>query len=277
MTEIDTGTDTVRGEVRDRVGIVTFNRPDRRNALHPDMYDAVPRLLDRFFADPEVGCILVTGAGGAFCAGGDVRDGSTRRERADATVLSVGDATSNLTRSAKMVLQLHEGPKISIAALPGPAVGAGIGIALAADMRIAAASARLIPGWGTLAFSGDFGGTWLLTRMLGAARALAMLVGDETIDAPTALELGLFNRVVPDAELGDAAFAWARSIAHGPQSAQRYIKENVEQASRLTLREALPLEAERMARSALTQEHRDAVRSWMAAAEAKADAARRAK
>ncbi len=190
---------------------------------------------------------------------------------------SVADATASLTRSAEMVLQLHEGPKLSIAALPGPAVGAGIGIALAADLRIASASARLIPGWGTLAFSGDFGGTWLLTRMLGAARALAILVGDETIDAPTALELGLFNRVVPDAELGDAAFAWARSIAHGPQIVQRYIKENVEQASRLTLREALPLEAERMVRSALTQEHRNAVRAWMAAAEAKADATRQAR
>src|SRR5450432_1730362 len=78
VTEIDTGTETVRGEVRDRVGVVTLNRPDRRNALHPDMYDAVPRLLERFYADDEVGCVLVTAAGNAFCAGGDVRDGGRR-------------------------------------------------------------------------------------------------------------------------------------------------------------------------------------------------------
>ena len=84
MTEIDTGTDTVLGEVRDRVGVITLNRPERRNALHPDMYDAVPRLLERFFDDDDVGCVLVTAAGNAFCAGGDVRDGRRRRERSDA-------------------------------------------------------------------------------------------------------------------------------------------------------------------------------------------------
>jgi 2-(1,2-epoxy-1,2-dihydrophenyl)acetyl-CoA isomerase len=272
VTEIDTGTETVRAEVRDRVGVVTFNRPERRNALHADMYDAVPRLLERFSADDEVGCVLVTAAGNAFCAGGDVRDGGRRRERTDPPPsLSPEDAGAALAATARMVLLLHEGPKISIVALPGPAVGAGIGIALAADLRIAAESARLIPGWNKLAFSGDFGGPWFLTQFLGAARALAVLVDDETIDAAAALELGLFNRVVPDADLPDAAFAWARSIAAGPQTAQRYMKENVQQAARLSLREALPLESERMARSALTEEHRAAVREWLAGAEAKAE------
>ena len=272
MTEIDTGTETVRGEVRDRVGVVTLNRPERRNALHPEMYDAVPRLLERFYADDEVGCVLVTAAGNAFCAGGDVRDGGQRRARSDPPPrLSAEDAGAALAATARMVLLLHEGPKISIAALPGPAVGAGIGIALAADLRIAAESARLVPGWGKLAFSGDFGGPWFLTQFLGASRALAVLVDDETIDAAAALELGLFNRVVPDADLPDAAFAWARSIAAGPQTAQRFMKENVQQATRLSLREALPLESERMARSAMTEEHRAAVREWLAAAEAKAE------
>ncbi|MGO9876789.1 MAG: enoyl-CoA hydratase/isomerase family protein [Acidimicrobiia bacterium] len=265
MTEIDTGTDTVRGEVRERVGIITLNRPQRRNALHVDMYEAVPRLLERFFDDSDIGCVLLTGAGDAFCAGGDVRDGR-RRKRTDSPRPSVEEAAAMLTRSARMVLRLHEGPKISIAALPGPAVGAGIGLALAADLRIAAESARLIPGWGKLAFSGDFGGTWFLTRFLGASRALAVLVDDETIDAPTALELGLFNRVVADGELADAAFAWARSIASRPQTTLRYFKENVQQATRLTLRQALPLESERMVRSAQTDEHREALRQWLAAA-----------
>jgi 2-(1,2-epoxy-1,2-dihydrophenyl)acetyl-CoA isomerase len=271
VAEIETGTDTVRGEIRDGVGIVTLNRPARRNALHADMYDAVPRLLEQFFADSEVGCLLITGAGRAFCAGGDVRDGRrTREQRTDAPPSSVAQAAAMLADSARMVLLLHEGPKISIAALPGPAVGAGIGIALAADLRIAAESARLIPGWGKLAFSGDFGGPWFLTRFLGPSRALAVLADDEIIDAPSALQLGLFNRVVPDAELSDAAFAWARSIASGPRTAQRYFKENVQSATRLTLAEALPLESERMVRSALTDEHRDAVRRWLAAAEVNA-------
>jgi 2-(1,2-epoxy-1,2-dihydrophenyl)acetyl-CoA isomerase len=269
VTEIDTGTETVRAEVRDRVGVITFNRPERRNALHPDMYEAVPRVLERFYADDAVGCVLVTAAGNAFCAGGDVRAGGRRRAGSDAPP-SPEDAGAMLAASARMVLLLHESPTISIAALPGPAVGAGIGIALAADLRIAAESARLIPGWAKLAFSGDFGGPWFLTQFLGASRALAVLVDDETIDAAAALELGLFNRVVPDAELADAAFGWARSIAAGSQTAQRFMKENVQQATRLSLRDALPLESERMARSALTEEHRAAVREWLASADAKA-------
>jgi len=267
---VETGTDTVLGEVRDHVGIITFNRPERRNALHPDMYAAVPQLLEHFFADPDVGCILLTAAGNAFCAGGDVRDGRRRRERDDAGAgekaprLSVEEAAGALTASARMVVLLHEGPKISIAALPGPAVGAGIGIALAADLRIAAASARLIPGWGKLAFSGDFGGTWFLTQFLGASRALAVLVDDETIDAARALELGLFNRVVADAELPAAAFEWARTIATQPQATLRSFKENVDHGARLPLKDALPLESERMLRSAQTDEHHAAVRRWLA-------------
>ncbi len=267
---VETGTDAVLAEVRDRVGIITFNRPERRNALHPDMFSAVPRVLEQFFADPDVGCILLTAAGNAFCAGGDVRDGRRRREADDggsgakAPPPSVADAAGALAESARMVVLLHEGPKVSIAALPGAAVGAGIGIALAADLRIAAASARLIPGWGKLAFSGDFGGTWFLTQFLGASRALAVLVDDETIDAARALALGLFNRVVPDAELAGAAFEWARSIAGRPQPMLRSFKENVGDATRLGLADALPLESERMVRSALTEEHQAAVRQWLA-------------
>ena len=266
---VETGTDTVLAEVRAGVGIITLNRPERRNALHPDMYTAVPQLLERFFADPQVGCILLTAAGNAFCAGGDVRDGRRRRERGPERAPapappSVEAAAGALTETARMVTLLHAGPKISIAALPGPAVGAGIGIALAADLRIAAASARLIPGWGKLAFSGDFGGTWFLTQFLGASRALAVLVDDETIDAARALALGLFNRVVPDAELAGAAFEWARSIAGRPQPMLRSFKENVGDATRLGLADALPLESERMVRSALTEEHQAAVRQWLA-------------
>ena len=267
---IESGTDTVLAEVRAGVGIITLNRPERRNALHPDMYTAVPQLLERFFADPEVGCILLTAAGNAFCAGGDVRDGRRRRERSAERSgeapppPSVEAAAEALPEPARMVMLLHEGPKISIAALPGPAVGAGIGVALAADLRIVAASARLIPGWGRLAFSGDFGGTWFLTQFLGASRALAVLIDDETIDASRGLELGLFNRVVPDAELAGAAFEWARKIAGQPQTTLRFFKENVQAATRLPLRDALPLESERMVRSAQTEEHQAAVRRWLA-------------
>jgi 2-(1,2-epoxy-1,2-dihydrophenyl)acetyl-CoA isomerase len=255
--EVGTGTETVLGRVTDGVGVIELNRPERRNALHPDMYDAIPRLIETYDADDEVGCVLVTAVGSAFCAGGDVREGTGRRGNDD-------HEAAALTHLARMVVMLRESPKISIAALPGPAVGAGIGLALAADLRIATASATLIGGWSRLAFSGDFGGPWALTRMLGPARALEFLIGAEPIDAAAGERLGLFNRVVPDGELPTAALAWAREIAAGPRGAHALIKQNVRDAQTMDLREALPRESERMVRSGRSREHRDAVRRWIA-------------
>jgi 2-(1,2-epoxy-1,2-dihydrophenyl)acetyl-CoA isomerase len=268
--QIDTGTETVQAERSDGVGIITLNRPERRNALHPEMYEAVPRLLEGFIDDPEVGCILITGAGSSFCSGGDV-SAAQRRTRTEATedgatsspARPVEEQGRMLAHNARMVQRLHESPKITVAALPGAAVGAGMSIALAADFRIAAESATLIPGWSRLAFSGDFGGTWFLTRLVGPSRALELLIGNTTIDASLALSLGLVNRVVPDQEFRSASLAWATAIAAGPRTAYASFKANVLQAERLTLSEALPFESERMARSALTEDHRLAVKRWM--------------
>ncbi|MCU1345708.1 MAG: crt 1 [Acidimicrobiia bacterium] len=274
---LDAGTPTVRAWTDMGVGVIEFNRPERSNALHPDMYEAVPRLLEQFTADDSVGCILITAAGKAFCAGGDVQAGveanrqSRRSGQAGEPVPrpSVEDHGTALAHNARMVLMMHESPKVTIAALPGPAVGAGVGIALAADFRIAAQSTRLVTGWGNLAFSGDFGGTWFLTRMLGSARALDLLLNNGRIDADQALSWGLFNRVVPDADLREAALHWARTIAAGPRNTYRLMKENVRDNARLGLREALPLESARMAESGQSDDHRQAVKRWLKAAEEK--------
>jgi 2-(1,2-epoxy-1,2-dihydrophenyl)acetyl-CoA isomerase len=270
---IDTGTDTVLAEIVDGVAVITFNRPQRRNALHADMYEAVPRLLERFSASDDVGAVLITGSGSAFCAGGDVRDGGSAKEApAGDRDAQIGDRGAILARNAKMVTLLHEMPKITIAALPGPAVGAGMSIALSADLRIAARSARLIPGWARLAFSGDFGGAWFLSRLVGPAKALELLVADRPIDADAALALGLVNRVVDDADLRTAALRWAAEIATGPTFAFAGTKANILDAQYLSLQDALPRESERMVASGLTAEHRAAVRAWMEAASAKTGA-----
>ncbi|HZP29058.1 MAG TPA: enoyl-CoA hydratase-related protein [Acidimicrobiia bacterium] len=265
MARVETGTEMVVAEIRHGVGIVTLNRPERRNALHVEMYEHVPVVLERFECDPEVGCILLTAAGSAFCAGGDVRDGVARRRAAGEAPAapSIEDSAVELANQARMVVMLHEASKVTITAMNGPAAGAGIGIALATDLRIAAASARFLPSWSRLGFSGDFGGPWFLTRLLGPSRALQLLVDDTEVDATTALELGLVNRVVPDHELAAAAFEWARRIASGPRAAWTLLKENIRDALALDLRDALPRESERMVRSGLTDDHREAVRRWL--------------
>jgi 2-(1,2-epoxy-1,2-dihydrophenyl)acetyl-CoA isomerase len=270
--EIETGTETVLADVSEGVGTITLNRPERRNALHFEMYAAIPRLLERFADDPEVGCIMITGAGAAFSSGGDVGGGGSRRPRRDdepRRSASTEERGRLLARDAHMVEVLYASPKITLAALPGPAVGAGMSLALAADLRIAARASKLIGGWGRLGFSGDFGGTWLLSRLVGPARALEFLIDNTAIDAEQALSLGLFNRVVPDEELPVAARAWAMQIAAGPQVAYRFFKENVRQAQDLSLAEHLPLEGERMVQSGMTDDHRQALKRWMEEAAAK--------
>ncbi|MGE2834848.1 enoyl-CoA hydratase/isomerase family protein [Mycobacterium sp. SMC-4] len=267
---VDTGTDTVRAAVVDGVAVLTLNRPHRRNALHPEMYEALPRLLERFAADDEIGCVLLTGAGNTFCAGGDVRDGGSAREVPDGDrETQIRERSAMLADNARIVTLLHTMPKITVAALPGAAVGAGMSIALAADLRIAARSARLIPGWAALAFSGDFGGAWFLTHLVGPAKALELLIADRPIDADTALGLGVFNRVVDDEQLCAEAMRWAAHIAAGPTYAFAGTKANVAEASQLPLPEALQRESERMVRCSLTEEHRRAVKAWMAASSKK--------
>ncbi|WP_054815013.1 enoyl-CoA hydratase/isomerase family protein [Nocardia arizonensis] len=266
---IDTGTDTVLARITEGVGVVTLNRPERRNALHPEMFDGVPRALERFAEDSEVGCVLINGAGASFCAGGDVRDGRARRAADSDPPPTLEQRVAELTHNARMVRLLHEMPKVTIAALSGGSVGAGLSIALSTDLRVADRSAMLIPGWGRLALSGDFGGAWFLSRLVGPSKALELLVDGAPIAADAALALGLVNRVVEVDELDTAAMAWARTIASGPSVALGRMKANVLDAYRLSLAEALPLESERMVRSGSTDEHKQAVRAWLAAAAAK--------
>ncbi|MGE2734563.1 enoyl-CoA hydratase/isomerase family protein [Mycolicibacterium vaccae] len=261
---VDTGTDTVLAEVVDGVAVLALNRPQRRNALHPEMYEALPPLLERFAVADDVGCVLLTGAGSAFCAGGDVRDGGSAREVSDGDVESqIRTRSAILADHARIATLLHTMPKITVAALPGAAVGAGMSIALAADLRIAARSARLIPGWAALAFSGDFGGAWFLTHLVGPSKALELLITDRPIDADAALALGVFTRVVDDEALPAAALHWAKKIAAGPTSAFAGTKANVADALHLPLDEAIQRESERMVRCSLTDEHRRAVKSWL--------------
>ena len=258
---IPTATDTVRIEVVDRVGVLTFNRPERRNALHDEMYGAMIAAVESFAADPDVGCVVVTGEGSAFCAGGDVRDGSGRRP--DGSRPTPEERVANLTANGRLSVVLHEAPILTIAALNGAAVGAGLSIALACDFRIAASSAKVVGGWARLAFSGDLGGAWLLAQRVGPSRALELLVSNRTVDAAEALSLGLVDRVVDDADFPSAWRAWSAELASGPKAAIGCMKQNVGDAAHLPFADAIAAEAVRMVASAQTDDHREAVRAWV--------------
>jgi 2-(1,2-epoxy-1,2-dihydrophenyl)acetyl-CoA isomerase len=260
---LDTGTETLLGRVEDGVAVLTFNRPDRRNALHPEMFEGFERVLPALAEDGEVGAVLLTGAGGAFCAGGDVRamdDRNSGRGRS----LSFEDRVTDLRRRQRGVSALiFEFPKVTVAALPGAAAGAGLSIALACDLRIAAQRAVLTTAFAKVGFSGDFGGSWFLTQMLGAAKARELYLTADRINAAEAERLGIVNQVLPDDGFDAAAVAYARRFAQGPTVAQRYIKENVNRAIVSDLRTCLDAEAVAMSRLGQTEDHREAARAFV--------------
>jgi 2-(1,2-epoxy-1,2-dihydrophenyl)acetyl-CoA isomerase len=197
--------------IEDGVATLTFNRPDRMNALSTPIMEGLLLGLPRLADDPAVRVVVLTGAGRAFCAGGDVKSMAEGGERR-----SPAEATAHLRSRMEVSRILHELPKLTIAMINGPAAGAGLAFALACDLRIAGASARLVTAFVRVGFSGDFGGSYFLTRLVGTAKARELYFTGRPVDAEEALSLGLVNRLVPDDQLATVTMELAQSLAHGP-------------------------------------------------------------
>src|SRR5919201_51470 len=226
--EVDTGTGELLCEIRDRVALITLNRPEARNALSDQLTPALRRMIRQCGDDSSVGALLITGAGTAFCAGGDVKGMGGRGPRGQ---MSFEERLADLRwRQAALTGALVGVRKPTIAALPGAAAGAGLAIALACDIRIAARSAFVSTGYARVGLSGDYGIAWLLTRAVGSARARELMFTAERVDAERCERIGLVNRIVPDDKLQAEAFAFAKSLAAGPRVALRNIKDNLDDA-----------------------------------------------
>lgn len=260
---IDTGTNELLCTVRDRVAIITLNRPEARNALSDHLTPALRTMIRTCGEDPNVGVLLITGAGTAFCAGGDVKGMGANRSAAK-QAMSFDDKVADLQERQRLLTgALASVRKPTIAALPGAAAGAGLAIAMACDIRIAAESAFVTTGYLRVGLSGDYGIAWLLTRLVGTSRARELMFTGEKVDAKRAESIGLVNRVVPDAKLRDEAFALAKSIAEGPTIALRYMKDNLDEALAFDFATARDHEAERLIRTAATADHREAVQAFV--------------
>ncbi len=263
MIQFTTGTDTLLCSIADGVATITLNRPEKRNALSDELTPALRETLLAMDTHPEVRCVVLTGAGKAFCAGGDV-SGMGQREDAATRVAGLQAATRALQHKQEtLTLRLHQLAKPTIAALPGPAAGAGMSIALACDIRIAAKNAFITTAFANIGLSGDYGGSWLLTRLVGSARAKELYFTGRRIGAEEGLMLGLFNLVVAEGDLEEATSAMAQQIANGPPIAIQYMKENLNHALGADLASTLRLEADRMVRCTRTADHQEAVRAFL--------------
>jgi 2-(1,2-epoxy-1,2-dihydrophenyl)acetyl-CoA isomerase len=245
-------------EVRDRVATLTLNRPEKLNALNADVWAQATATLKEWGRDPEVGAIVVTGSGRAFCAGGDVS--AMARGGEDFTLEQRVD---RLREAQDLSWLLYNLPKVTIAAVNGHAMGAGLGIALACDLRMASSTAKFGTAYAKVGFGGDFGTTWLLAQYAGAPKAKELFFLGENIDAAEAHRIGIVNQVMePERLMGEVAGMAAR-IAAGPLTSFRYMKANVNLAASTDFRTLLDREAETHTRCGMTEDHREGVRAFM--------------
>jgi 2-(1,2-epoxy-1,2-dihydrophenyl)acetyl-CoA isomerase len=236
-----------RGPVR----TLTLNRPARFNALDEALLDRLPEELERAADDDAIRVVVVTGAGRAFCAGGDL----------ELMAGGVGDLEPGLHRERAATL-LREMPKPTIAAVNGVAAGAGFSLTLAADLRVAAASARFTPGFGAVALCGDYGGSYVLPRLVGREQALRLYLLGETWDAPTAERRGLVGQVVPDDELQSTVATLADRLAAQAPLAVARMKRHFNAAERASFADILHLEAEGMITLAETADFKEGLAAF---------------
>ncbi|OGO45511.1 MAG: enoyl-CoA hydratase, partial [Chloroflexi bacterium RBG_16_64_32] len=190
-----TTSDIILVDISENIATVTLNRPEKLNALSGEMMEGLVPVIEGLAEEKEVRCVVVTGAGRGFCAGGDIAG------MASGETLPNENPVARLRRLEETSRLLHEMPKPTIAMVNGPAAGAGLSIALACDIRIAGESARFGTAFVRIGFSGDYGGTWMLQRLVGPAKARELYFTGDLIDAREAERIGMVNRVVPDDEL----------------------------------------------------------------------------
>jgi 2-(1,2-epoxy-1,2-dihydrophenyl)acetyl-CoA isomerase len=261
--QIDTGTNDLLVSIKDGVAWITLNRPDARNAMSGPMNEALRNCLADFEVDPDVKCIVLTGAGKGFCAGGDVKGMAASGDGTVGNNTMDGAIHQQRIHQRATAGKLFTMPKPTIAALPGAAAGAGLSLALACDLRIMASNAIMTTAFARVGFSGDYGGTYFLTQLVGSAKARELYFLSDRVSADEALTLGLTNWVCEPDELIAKTTEIAIKLANGPAVAYRYMKENLNRAMTCEVDECLDLEATHHIHCGQTQDHREAARAFV--------------
>ena len=263
MDKIDTGTEHLIFEKENGVAVLTMNRPEARNAMSGEMNEAMRATLEEVELDPAIRCVVLTGAGKGFCAGGDVKGMASSGDG------TVGDNTIDAAIHRQRVHQratagkLFKMPKPTIAALPGAAAGAGLSYALACDLRVMASNAIMTTAFAKVGFSGDYGGSYFMTQLIGSAKARELYFLSDRVSADEALNLGLTNWVCEPDDLMKKTMEIANKLANGPSVAYRYMKENLNRAMNGEVDDCLDLEATHHIHCGQTEDHRNATKAFV--------------
>jgi 2-(1,2-epoxy-1,2-dihydrophenyl)acetyl-CoA isomerase len=261
-TNIDTGTTDLLASLDAGILTLTMNRPDARNAMSGAMTGAMAAQLAAAELDPAVKCIVLTGAGKGFCAGGDVKGMASGGGGGAGAGIDAAIHRQRVNQRSTAG-KLFKMPKPTLAALPGAAAGAGLSLALACDMRIMASNAILTTAFARVGFSGDYGGTYFMTQLIGSAKARELYYLSDRVSADEALRLGLTNWVCEPDRLAAKTREIALRLATGPSIAFRYIKENLNRAMAGDVDDCLDLEATHHVHCGQTQDHREATKAFV--------------
>jgi len=266
IIELETGTRQLLSHIHGNVGIITLNRPESKNALSDELTPALRKQISNFNIDDRVNALIITGAGDAFCAGGDVKSMNSSNSKKGGWSKSVSEkqVIANLQKKQMtLTYNLYNFSKPTIAALPGAAAGAGLSIALACDFRYATENAFAIAGYGKIALTGDYGMSWLLPRIVGVSKAKDMMLSNSRVLSKEALSLGLFDKVIKGNNLLKSCIEYANVLSNFSPIALKAMKDNIQSSYNLSLEESLNKEAVELIRASKSNDHKEGIRAFV--------------
>ncbi|MEE2689424.1 MAG: enoyl-CoA hydratase-related protein [Pseudomonadota bacterium] len=245
-------------ELSDGIAILTLNRPEVMNAFEDGMREALFERLEDCAGDPSVRCVVITGAGRAFSAGGDIASMAKLQAKNDLLVVE-----ARMMIAGQVIQQIRRMPQPVLAAVNGAAAGGGMNLALACDMRVASDKAVFVESFVKIGLVPDWGGFDFLTKLIGTAKSMELMMLGDRIDAAEALRLGLVNRVVPDECFREEVAKLARRLADGPPGTLAAIKEGVYRGVEASLPETLSYEYEVQRRLFLADDAREGMEAFL--------------
>lgn len=266
IIELETGTRQLLSHIHGNIGIITLNRPEAKNALSDELTPALRTQIANFDKDKRVNVLIITGAGDAFCAGGDVKsmnsDSSTKggwsKNKSEKEVIK------NLQKKQMTLTHnLYNFSKPTIALLPGAAAGAGLSIALACDFRFADENAFAVAGYIKIALTGDYGMSWLLPRIVGVSKCKEMMFSNSKILSKEAVNIGLFDKVIKEKNLLKSCLDYANILSNFSPIALKAIKNNIHSSYHFNLEQSLNQEAAELIKASKSNDHKEGIKAFV--------------